>query len=343
MACRKRLGSVLAAIILAVTCTAFADKTHTVAKGDTLFALASRFDTTVEQIKTVNELRSDVIQVGQVLKVPGVLERVGYTRHPAVPGETLASLASRYEVSVQALLSANPALVEGWPLADVTVLIPPGEGISVRLSGEVSLLSLALTYRIAPAELVAVNGLANLSNTEPGQLIFIPQAEELSASVARPNFDAPRDLHGRLQQQALHRSSILLASFEPSAETFVYPLTGRLSSGFGWRNISVGGNRYHAGIDLAAPHGSIIRAARDGVVVRAAWVGAYGYAVFLEHGDGSQTRYAHMSRIDVTLGEALRQGDPIGLVGSTGASTGPHLHFELRFDGRAVDPLPYLN
>ena len=91
MACRKRLGSVLAAIILAVTCTAFADKTHTVAKGDTLFALASRFDTTVEQIKTVNELRSDVIQVGQVLKVPGVLERVGYTRHPAVPGETLVN------------------------------------------------------------------------------------------------------------------------------------------------------------------------------------------------------------------------------------------------------------
>jgi murein DD-endopeptidase MepM/ murein hydrolase activator NlpD len=65
--------------------------------------------------------------------------------------------------------------------------------------------------------------------------------------------------------------------------------------------------------------------------------------VFLDHGDGTQTRYAHLSRIDVRVGEGVRQGDVLGLVGSTGASTGPHVHFELRFDGRAVDPLAYLH
>jgi murein DD-endopeptidase MepM/ murein hydrolase activator NlpD len=339
----KRLGCVLAAVILAMACTAFADKTHTVSRGETLFALASRFDTTVEQIKTANDLRGDLIHVGQVLKVPSVRVRVGYHSHRVVLGETLESLASRYEVSVQAILSANPTMVEGLPLAEGVVLIPPGDGISVRLSENTTLLSLALAYRIAPVELVTVNGLVSLSSTEPGQLIFIPQAQELSASLARPSFDAPKDQHRLLQQQVLRRSSTLLSAFEPSAETFVYPLMGRLSSAFGRRNISVGGNRYHAGIDIAAPHGSLIRAARDGVVVKAGWIGAYGYAVFLEHGDGSQTRYAHMSQIEVSLGEALRQGDTVGLVGSTGASTGPHLHFELRFDGRAVNPLPYLH
>jgi murein DD-endopeptidase MepM/ murein hydrolase activator NlpD len=85
-----------------------------------------------------------------------------------------------------------------------------------------------------------------------------------------------------------------------------------------------------------------VHAARDGVVVKAGWGGTYGNVVYLDHGDGTQTRYAHLSRIDVQVGERLRQGDVLGLAGSTGASTGPHVHFELRFDGRAVDPLEYL-
>jgi murein DD-endopeptidase MepM/ murein hydrolase activator NlpD len=132
------------------------------------------------------------------------------------------------------------------------------------------------------------------------------------------------------------------AAIERPSEAFVFPLDGSLSSGFGWRNISVAGNRFHGGIDLAAPSGTPIAAARDGVVSKAGWVGAYGYVVYLDHGDGSQTRYAHMMRIDVEAGADVRQGDRLGLVGSTGASTGPHLHFELRFAGRAVDPLLYL-
>jgi murein DD-endopeptidase MepM/ murein hydrolase activator NlpD len=82
--------------------------------------------------------------------------------------------------------------------------------------------------------------------------------------------------------------------------------------------------------------------ARDGTVVRAGWGGTYGYAVALDHGDGSETRYAHLSAVLVAAGAVVRQGDVIGLVGSTGASTGPHLHFELRFGAQAVDPLGYL-
>jgi murein DD-endopeptidase MepM/ murein hydrolase activator NlpD len=85
-----------------------------------------------------------------------------------------------------------------------------------------------------------------------------------------------------------------------------------------------------------------VAAARGGVVTRAGWVGAYGYLVVLDHGGGWETRYAHLSRIDVHLGERLPQGATVGLVGSTGASTGPHLHFEVRREGQALDPLAYL-
>jgi murein DD-endopeptidase MepM/ murein hydrolase activator NlpD len=127
-----------------------------------------------------------------------------------------------------------------------------------------------------------------------------------------------------------------------ASQSFVYPLVGQLSSAFGWRNVSVNGNRYHAGVDWAAATGTPVRAARDGVVTRAGWWGTYGYAVALDHGDGSETRYAHLSAVHVTVGSVVRQGDVVGLVGSTGASTGPHLHFELRFGATAVDPLGYL-
>ncbi|HZW27737.1 MAG TPA: M23 family metallopeptidase [Trueperaceae bacterium] len=126
------------------------------------------------------------------------------------------------------------------------------------------------------------------------------------------------------------------------SQSFVYPLRGTLSSGFGWRDVSVNGNRYHAGVDWAAPTGTPVRAARDGVVVRAGWWSTYGNAVAIDHGDGSETRYAHLSAVHVRAGDVVRQGDVVGLVGSTGASTGPHLHFELRFGAQAVDPLGYL-
>jgi murein DD-endopeptidase MepM/ murein hydrolase activator NlpD len=133
-----------------------------------------------------------------------------------------------------------------------------------------------------------------------------------------------------------------LSELDLERAVFTYPVAGRLSSAFGWRNIAVNGNRFHGGIDLAAHDGTPVVAARDGRVTRAGWWGTYGYVVVVDHGDGSETRYAHLSRVDVAAGANVRQGDGIGAVGSTGASTGPHLHFELRFDGRAVDPLPYL-
>jgi len=100
-----------------------------------------------------------------------------------------------------------------------------------------------------------------------------------------------------------------------------------------------GGVRAHAGVDLAAPQGSPVTAALDGRVSVAGWAGNYGQLVVVDHPGGTQTRYAHLSRIAVVAGQSVRRGELVGLVGSTGRSTGPHLHFELRQDGRAVDPL----
>lgn len=116
-----------------------------------------------------------------------------------------------------------------------------------------------------------------------------------------------------------------------------------LTSNFGMRTHPViGGRRAHKGIDLAAPTGTPIYATADGVVSRANRFSSYGLFVSIEHGASLQTRFAHMSRIAVAEGEQVKKGDIIGYVGSTGRSTGPHLHYEVRVDGRAVNPIPYM-
>jgi murein DD-endopeptidase MepM/ murein hydrolase activator NlpD len=122
------------------------------------------------------------------------------------------------------------------------------------------------------------------------------------------------------------------------------PLRGaRLTSPFGLRVHPIYGTvRLHAGMDLAAPSGTPVTAAADAVVVSAAAHGGYGLAVVLDHGGALATLYGHLSRLLVRPGDVVRRGDRIGLVGSTGASTGPHLHFEVRVSGTPTDPTAYL-
>jgi murein DD-endopeptidase MepM/ murein hydrolase activator NlpD len=113
-----------------------------------------------------------------------------------------------------------------------------------------------------------------------------------------------------------------------------------LTSAFGVaRPAANGGVRAHAGVDLAAPLGSPVTAALPGRVSRAGWSDGYGLLVVVQHGNGLETRYGHLSSIRVAPGQQVAQGQLVGLVGSTGHSTGPHLHYEIRRDGRALNPL----
>lgn len=122
------------------------------------------------------------------------------------------------------------------------------------------------------------------------------------------------------------------------------PVEGvKLTSSYGMRNHPVlGGRRAHKGIDLAGPVGTPIYATADGLVSKAEWFSGYGLYVAIEHGGALQTRYGHMSRLNVADGQRVRKGDIIGFIGSTGRSTGPHLHYEVRVNGEAVNPLPYM-
>ena len=123
------------------------------------------------------------------------------------------------------------------------------------------------------------------------------------------------------------------------------PVSGvRLSSNFGMRDHPVlGGRRSHKGVDLAGPIGTPVYATADGKVSRASWFSSYGLYVSIEHGNEIQTRYAHMSRLNVADGQWVKKGEVIGFIGTTGRSTGPHLHYEVRVRGEAVNPIPYMS
>ena len=122
------------------------------------------------------------------------------------------------------------------------------------------------------------------------------------------------------------------------SQSFIWPTQGVFTSGYGWR-----WGRMHKGIDIANNVGTPIFAAMDGVIAFAGWSSGYGYLVEMSHGDGSSTRYAHNSRLLVKKGQMVPQGTRISLMGSTGRSTGPHLHFEIRRPGgAALDPMAIL-
>jgi murein DD-endopeptidase MepM/ murein hydrolase activator NlpD len=118
---------------------------------------------------------------------------------------------------------------------------------------------------------------------------------------------------------------------------------GRITSGFGQRRDPFHGSRRgHAGLDIAAPHGTPVFATADGVVTRANRWGSYGLIVVIDHPSGHETRFAHLSAIKVREGSHVRRGQLIGNIGSTGRSTGPHLHYEVRLNGVPLDPRKFM-
>ena len=127
--------------------------------------------------------------------------------------------------------------------------------------------------------------------------------------------------------------------------SYIKPISGgRLSSNFGRRSAPTrGASSYHKGVDWATPTGTAVVASSGGTVAKAGWGSGYGYVVYINHPDGRQTRYGHLSKVLVSAGQTVSQGQKIALSGNTGVSTGPHIHFEILINGSQVNPLKYLN
>jgi len=149
----------------------------------------------------------------------------------------------------------------------------------------------------------------------------------------------------RRQQQRQQAPSRVIVDTSNASSSMAWPVPGRstISSGYGNRRSPIsGGTEFHTGIDIPAPNGTNVIAADRGTVIFSGWMGGYGNTVIIDHGGSISTLYAHHSRNLVSVGQVVERGQVIAEVGSTGFSTGPHLHFEVRRNGRHIDPMPFL-
>ena len=200
----------------------------------------------------------------------------------------------------------------------------PTRSVPYVLKADDSVASLALRFDISQQAIRDVNEDYRLEGKRAGDVINLPWVPTVLGheEFSTINHDATR----------LARLDML-----PAEDGMIWPTSGQITSGFGWR-----GGRMHAGIDIAGPEGTPVVAAMSGRVVFSDWYYGYGYMIDIEHANGTVTRYAHASRLYVSVGEQVRQGQPIMAMGNTGRSTGPHLHFEVRQNDSALDPITFL-
>jgi murein DD-endopeptidase MepM/ murein hydrolase activator NlpD len=196
----------------------------------------------------------------------------------------------------------------------------------------------ARAAQVSEARAALVGARDTLAATNARKVVAL---SELSAEarIEAQEIDALRASSAQLAAKirAAQAGSSVSSSATPSAAGLIWPVAGTLTSPYGWR-----WGRMHEGIDIAAGSGTPIYASASGTVIACGYEGGYGNLVVLDHGGGLATAYGHQSSIAVTCGQSVGRGQLVGYVGSTGRSTGPHVHFEVRVGGGAVDPLGYL-
>ncbi|MBD3182781.1 peptidoglycan DD-metalloendopeptidase family protein [Candidatus Poribacteria bacterium] len=238
-------------------------------------------------------------------------------------GDNLWNIARRNNLDFYTLLSVNHLEKANKLSIGQKVKIPNQRGILRTLQKGETIEDMALMYDVSIRKIIRVNRILDPYSIEPGTELFIPGAKVTLAQ-------------GR---EILKQSGI-------PAE-FCWPVNRcRITSRYGYRRDPFTRRRaFHSGVDLAPGYGARVSAAMNGIVTFAGWMGGYGKLVVIRHAGGYSTRYGHLSRISsrIRKGRSVSQGQQIGNVGNTGRSTGAHLHFEIRKNGRTLNPLNHIN
>jgi murein DD-endopeptidase MepM/ murein hydrolase activator NlpD len=240
-------------------------------------------------------------------------ETFSWTDYKVLKGDSISKIAASYDLSMDAVIASN-SITRARALREGEVLrIPNMDGIPVTVRRGDTLSKIGANYGVPVTAILDANDLESEELTE-GLSLFIPGAkmkgEELRAVIG---------------------------------DLFIYPVRGRLSSPYGWRSDPISGERrYHAAIDLAANQGTPVKAAMEGRVTSIGFNSTYGNYITITHSGGYQTMYAHLSTVGVEKNQYVAQGKEIGKVGSTGYSTGSHLHFAIYKNNRSLNPLDYL-
>ncbi len=213
--------------------------------------------------------------------------------------------------------------------------------LRIQLRPGMTLYSLARSYQVPLESIMSRNGITDPTSIPAGTVIVIPRVTIPAGESPDPS-GAPAPKPGRSKPSKADRRPPAPEEDEderaPAAMSIAWPIDGLVTGGFGLR----GRHHHHEGIDIDGYQGEGVHAGAAGTVVNSGSEGKYGKTVVIDHGNGVSTLYAHASKLLVHEGDRVEQGEAIARVGATGNARGTHLHFEVRRDGRPVDPSPYL-
>lgn len=246
----------------------------------------------------------------------------------AKSGDNLWSIAKKNNLDFYTILSVNGLEKSNKISVGQKLKIPNQRGIIHTLRKGETLEDISLKYNVNIRKVIRVNQILDPNDIESGMELFVPDAK----------------ITNEFTKELLEKSGVYVGARGGSAFYFVFPCRqAKSTSGFGYRRDPFTGRRaFHAGVDITPGYGSAVYASMNGVVTYSGWMGGYGKLVVVTHSNGYSTRYGHLSRITVKKGTRVNQGQRIGSVGSTGRSTGPHLHFEIRKDNKALNPKKFI-
>lgn len=333
-------------------------KEHVVKSGETLSDVAMQYGgVTAQDLLRANGLKdANRLDASQLILVPNGPEfiddtleevrtrkaRVAALREQVVPlkvvsyvvaaGDSLWSIANAQNLEVDTLVGSNVFKSSSMLHPGVVLRIPNQDGIFYKLKDKETVEIVARRYQVALEKIRKVNPTVDLVSLKTNNEIFLPGARPEAVAEVQVAEKKPT---------ATPKTSPTVT--QKSSRSYRWPVMGRINSPFGWRRHPITRRRdFHTGLDIKAASGTAIRSAREGNVVYSGWMGGYGKVVVVEHSGGQSTLYAHCSSLLVRQGTNVSVGQNIARVGSSGRTTGPHLHFEVRNGNSPVNPLQYL-
>lgn len=241
-------------------------------------------------------------------------------------GDTVSTIARKFDISVNTILWANNLGAFSLIRPGDSLTILPYSGILYTVKKGDTLAKISKKYGIEIEKIISCNTLGN--SLTVGAKIIIPGAKKINETVA------VRRTTPSYTGVSIIKDLVKTGSTKVSGNKMAWPTEGhRITQYFSWR---------HQGLDIANKTGTPLYAADDGTVEFAGWATGYGYSIVINHGGGKKTRYAHASKLFVSVGEEVEKGENIAAMGSTGWSTGPHIHFEVIINGGKYNPLNYI-
>jgi murein DD-endopeptidase MepM/ murein hydrolase activator NlpD len=248
-----------------------------------------------------------------------------------LPGDTISGIASKFGLNVQSLLWANNLTVRSYIKPGQSLNIPPVNGIIYNVKKNDTLAAVAKKYQADVDKIIEFNRLADAQDIKIGQQLVLPGGEKPKPVV---KYTPPKRTTTSIP--TVYEKTTPKFTQKTSNSALLWPTDMRvITQYYSWR---------HTGLDIDGTYQTRNFASEDGVVTKAqgGWNGGYGLYIIINHGNGLETLYAHNSKIFVKVGDKVKRGQVIGMVGSTGRSTGTHIHYEVRQNGKRVNPLRYI-